>query len=113
MPLLLCVLLMSIAPAAPSQLVISTQNARQIALLHWYQANQATSFALGVTIPQVEPFTWGLAFDGANIWASWDSCGFPIARRTETKRRTIPLLELQKSQRLKTRTMTIARVTQK
>ncbi len=41
--------------------VSSTQNPLQIAILHWYNANQTTSFAVGT-------FPGGVGFDGANIW---------------------------------------------
>src|SRR6516225_10011396 len=41
----------------------STKNPLQVALLHWYDANQTASFAVGF-----QPFA--LAFDGANIWVA-------------------------------------------
>ena len=41
----------------------STQNPLQIAILHWYNANLTTSFAVGT-----EPV--GVALDGANIWVT-------------------------------------------
>ena len=43
-----------------------TQNPLQIALLHWYDANQTTAFAVGANPA-------GVAFDGADIWvpSSW------------------------------------------
>src|ERR1700732_1797232 len=46
---------------APAGVVTSTRNPLQIAILHWYSANQTTAFGVG-TNPQ------GMAFDGANIW---------------------------------------------
>lgn len=72
--ILFCVSLMAFSPAAQSQVVSSTQNSRQIALLHWYEANQTTSFPVGDGVYQYDPGTGGLAFDGANIWLAWDSC---------------------------------------
>jgi hypothetical protein len=48
---------------AHSQVVSSAQNPEQIAILHWYAANLATTFTVGAT-PQ------GVAFDGANIWVT-------------------------------------------
>src|SRR5215469_3782723 len=48
------------APAL-SGVVSSNLNPLQIALLHWYGANQATNFTVGSA-----PF--GVAFDGANVW---------------------------------------------
>jgi hypothetical protein len=39
------------------------QNPLQIAILHWYNANLTTQFTSG-TAP------YGIAFDGANIWAA-------------------------------------------
>jgi len=48
---------------AHSQVVSSTQNPEQIAILHWYAANLTTKFAVG-TEPE------GMAFDGANIWVA-------------------------------------------
>src|SRR5262252_8800935 len=41
--------------------VSSNLNPLQIALLHWYGANQTTNFTVGSA-----PF--GVAFDGANVW---------------------------------------------
>src|SRR5712691_3081715 len=41
----------------------STKNPLQIATLHWYNANQTTTFGVGT-----RPF--GVAFDGANIWVA-------------------------------------------
>jgi len=43
--------------------VTSTQNAQQIAILHWYPANQTAAFTVGAT-PE------GVAFDGANMWVA-------------------------------------------
>jgi hypothetical protein len=48
---------------ARSQVVNSTRNAKQIAILHWYAANTITGFAVGVHPAQ-------MAFDGANIWVA-------------------------------------------
>jgi len=48
---------------AHSQVVNSTQNPEQIAILHWYAANLTTTFATGTTPA-------GLVFDGANIWVA-------------------------------------------
>src|ERR1700736_1837248 len=39
------------------------RNPQQIAILHWYAANQTTAFAAGTG-----PI--GVAFDGANIWVA-------------------------------------------
>ena len=39
----------------------STQNPLQIAILHWYNANQTTQFIAGTN-------PYGVAFDGASIW---------------------------------------------
>ena len=51
-----------IAPgSALGGIVSSNLNPLQIALLHWYGANQTTSFTVGSS-----PF--GIAFDGANVW---------------------------------------------
>ena len=41
----------------------SATNPLKVALLHWYKANTTTSFAVGS-----QPY--GVAFDGANIWAA-------------------------------------------
>src|ERR1022692_229769 len=46
------------APAAPVPM-----NPLKVALLHWYKADLATTFAVGN-----QPY--GLAFDGANIWCA-------------------------------------------
>ena len=43
--------------------VSSTNNPLQIAILHWYNANQTTQFPVG-------GFPYGVAFDGANIWVA-------------------------------------------
>jgi hypothetical protein len=45
---------------AHSQMVSSTQNPEQIAILHWYSANRASQTVVG-SGPD------GVAFDGANI----------------------------------------------
>ena len=51
-------------PASPPIGVTSSmRNPLQIAILHWYNANQTTSFAVG-TLPTF------VAFDGANIWVT-------------------------------------------
>ena len=44
-------------------MVDSNKNPRQIAILHWYQVNRITRFAVGSN-----PI--GVAFDGANIWVA-------------------------------------------
>ena len=51
------------ATGQPLGVVSSSLNPLQVALLHWYGANQTTSFAAGSG-----PF--GVAFDGENIWVS-------------------------------------------
>ena len=49
---------------AATGVVSSTKNPLQVALLHWYPANQVpTSFPAG-------GFTVGVAFDGGTIWAA-------------------------------------------
>lgn len=48
---------------ANCQVVTSTQNPLQIALLHWYPANLTTQFSVG-NGPN------GIAFDGTNIWVT-------------------------------------------
>src|SRR5215472_9146328 len=53
----------SVSAWAQSGVVNSTKNAKQTAILHWYDANQTTSFAVGNTPA-------GVAFDGANIWVA-------------------------------------------
>jgi len=51
-----------IAPGSTLGGVVSSNlNPLQVALLHWYGANQTTSFTVGSS-----PF--GIAFDGANVW---------------------------------------------
>src|ERR1700680_3023816 len=50
-------------PAQPSLPGSQAKNPQQIAILHWYAANQTTAFAVGVN-PE------GVAFDGANIWVA-------------------------------------------
>src|SRR5579859_3038064 len=51
-------------PRTPLSGVASVKlNPLQIAILHWYNANQAASFAVGNG-----PFS--VAFDGANIWVT-------------------------------------------
>ena len=61
------VILLSILGMVPqlvhSQVVNSTQNPEQIAVLHWYPANLTTTSTVGT-----EPD--GMAFDGANIWVA-------------------------------------------
>lgn len=39
----------------------SIKNAQQVAALHWYGANQTTTFSVG-------SFALGIAYDGANMW---------------------------------------------
>ena len=41
----------------------STKNPLQVAILHWYNANQTSSFAVGLDPTAV-------AFDGADIWVA-------------------------------------------
>jgi hypothetical protein len=53
--------LLALVSSAHAQVVNSLQNPLQIAVLHWYPANQTTSFDIANN-PQ------GLAFDGENIW---------------------------------------------
>src|SRR5689334_9935294 len=50
-------LLLSVAPCVS---YAQNQNPAQVAILHWYGANQTTSFP--VTSP------WPIVFDGANMW---------------------------------------------
>ena len=50
-----------VPPLASSQVVNSTQNPQQIAILHWYAVNTITRFTVG-THPAL------MAFDGTNIW---------------------------------------------
>jgi DNA-binding beta-propeller fold protein YncE len=50
-------------PAPLTGVTSSNKNPLQIAILHWYNANQTASFAVG-TGPS------GLAFDGASIWVT-------------------------------------------
>ena len=52
-----------VRPLARSQVVDSTQNQNQIAILHWYAANTITRFAVGIHPAQ-------MAFDGTNIWVA-------------------------------------------
>src|SRR5438132_13317344 len=66
----LSVLAVSLLPAStPVQVTPSigvtnsTKNPLQIAILHWYDANQTTTFTVGT-----EPI--GVAFDGANMWVA-------------------------------------------
>src|SRR5262249_33979882 len=47
--------------SALAQVTNSTKNPKQVAILHWYQANQTTSFAVGRAPTSI-------TFDGANIW---------------------------------------------
>ena len=65
--IVVAVLLLSIvgivAPLAYSQVVSSTKNAEQIAILHWYPANLTTQLPVG-TGP------YGVAFDGASVWVA-------------------------------------------
>src|SRR5215470_2526185 len=56
-----CLVLISTSALAQSGVVDSTQNPNQLGLLHWYQANQTTSFTTSTT-----PIAF--AFDGANMW---------------------------------------------
>lgn len=54
--------------APPIGVTNSNLNPLQIALLHWYDANQATSIAVGKSMGFEGPES--VAFDGANIWVS-------------------------------------------
>ena len=56
-----CLVLISTSALAQSGVVDSTQNPNQLAVLHWYTANQTTSFTTGKT-----PIA--CAFDGASMW---------------------------------------------
>ena len=57
-------LLVSLAPQfVYAQVVNSTKNPSQIAILHWYAANLTTTFAVGNS----PAFA---AFDGANVWVA-------------------------------------------
>jgi len=56
--LVVAIFLAMVPQRAHSQVVNSTQNPGQIAILHWYAANLTTKFAVG-TGPE------GVAFDGA------------------------------------------------
>jgi len=47
----------------PAGVVSSTQNPLQVALLHWYSANQTAAFTTGSG-------PYGIAFDGASLWIS-------------------------------------------
>src|SRR5215813_657896 len=53
--------------SALAQVTNSTKNPKQVATLHWYQANQTANFAVGVA-PSGTPAT--MAFDGANLWVT-------------------------------------------
>jgi hypothetical protein len=59
----LSAVLSAVPPPAGAQVVNSTKNPNQIAILHSYGANQTTAFAVG-------KLPGGVAFDGANIWVS-------------------------------------------
>jgi hypothetical protein len=59
----LSAVLSAVPPPAGAQVVNSTKNPNQIAILHWYGANQTTQFPVGNS-PE------GVAFDGANIWVT-------------------------------------------
>src|ERR1700736_3546180 len=48
---------------SPGLPVSQAKNPQQIAILHWYAANQTTAFPVGSN-----PI--GVAFDGANIWVA-------------------------------------------
>ena len=61
--ILLSGLLGIVPPLAPSQVVNSSKNPNQIAILHWYAANLTTKFTVGNTPAAV-------AFDGAYIWVA-------------------------------------------
>src|SRR5215831_13477997 len=56
-----CLVLISTSALAQSGVVDSTQNANQLAILHWYTANQTTSFTTGKT-----PIAF--VYDGASMW---------------------------------------------
>ena len=48
----------------------STKNPKQIATLHWYEANVTTSFQVGTVPNQFGTAPTSVAFDGANIWVN-------------------------------------------
>jgi hypothetical protein len=52
----------SLQHRSPTGVTTSTQNPLQIAILHWYSANQTTAFKVAAP--------GGVAFDGANMWMS-------------------------------------------
>jgi hypothetical protein len=56
-------LLLCVSAPAQNGVVNSVKNSQQIATLHWYAANETTTFAVGT-------FPFGIAFDGANIWVA-------------------------------------------
>src|SRR2546428_162493 len=61
------------SPFAYSQLPASpAKNPQQIAILHWYAANQTTAFPAGNAPSDV-------AFDGANIWIA-DYCSNSVTK---------------------------------
>lgn len=52
-----------------------TENPQQIAVLHWYSANQTGSVAIGV----IEAY--GLAYDGINMWVAEQTKNFVFEYR--------------------------------
>src|SRR4029077_19687998 len=59
----LSAVLSAVPPPAGAQVVNSTKNPNQIAILHWYGANRTTQFSVG-------SYPIGVAFDGSNIWVA-------------------------------------------
>src|ERR1700692_657932 len=59
----LSAILSAIPLQSGAQVVNSTKNPNQIAILHWYGANQTTQFSVGNSPA-------GVTFDGANIWVT-------------------------------------------
>jgi len=69
---LLCLLWAMASTRAHSQVVNSTQNPLQLALLHWYSANLVpTQFGVAY-------YPAGLAFDGANIWVATNNSVYKL-----------------------------------
>src|ERR1700727_2450898 len=60
LPITICTVL-CVVSFAQGGVTNSTKNAQQVAALHWYGANQTTTFPVG-------GFALGIAYDGANIW---------------------------------------------
>jgi hypothetical protein len=64
--------LLAFTTSAHSQVVNSKQNSRQLALLHWYGANQTTQFSVGTAFP------YGVVFCDRNFswWCSLRRCKY-------------------------------------